>query len=485
MSAVEELQRARTALRRAAEGSGLVILEAPDRASFARLLQQTAIDLDGSSLIVGAGELDPTGLARRLLDGSDRSAGADPASEFEQHARAHLCGDAPLLVAVDGAEALPPETVRWLASFSGGSTRLLRVILGTTDYRRLTGTLSGSGTCVDLIRLRSDGASTRAPEIEDPAAPTRASEIEDPAELPSPPPEPAEAERSADPVGAQEVVEPRLRAIEELLSEGADPEPPTRADPAPDAPTVPLAPHVRTPEALPPEAESRRVASISEERDSRRAASVPRVRQSVAAASAPAPRPTLGRFADAALVALLWVGLAFGVGGVMLGVGLYQALLNFEVAERSGPSEPDAGGAIASPVVIESAPPILARAESPTSEPAGPPSQPRSGLRPAEREGAPSADVAALVEGAIEDLLREDSHGVHQDAIERLVGLGPELAGPELFRQINARRKGVRRSAALRTIWIRARGALCEEVARDPEANGPPELVCPPSRPRV
>jgi hypothetical protein len=123
-----------------------------------------------------------------------------------------------------------------------------------------------------------------------------------------------------------------------------------------------------------------------------------------------------------------------------------------------------------------------AAATVPVDEPGPSVSQARSARRPAlapAHEAVPTREVVARVGEIIDDLLGEDDYGIHRTAIERLVELGPELAGPELLRQINSRRHGTRMSADLREVWIRARGALCEEAAREPRIDSPPELGCP------
>jgi hypothetical protein len=88
--------------------------------------------------------------------------------------------------------------------------------------------------------------------------------------------------------------------------------------------------------------------------------------------------------------------------------------------------------------------------------------------------------VAAEVKRAVDELLAEDVGGRHEDALYRLVELGPGVAGPELVRELNARRRGTRTPAQLRSVWKRARTALCDSALRDPGAGPPPiALACP------
>jgi hypothetical protein len=173
---------------------------------------------------------------------------------------------------------------------------------------------------------------------------------------------------------------------------------------------------------------------------------------------------------------------------LVLGSGLFR-LLGPSAGDRASPP-PVAGRADVAagpvdvtpsslpPAPVEPMPPAQVLpaegdAEAPLSEES--PVPPRGpGVEP------PPSEVESRVERALDDLLGEDHAGVHEDALARLVELGPRLAGPELARQINARRRGVRTHPKLRTLWRRVRKALCDSAARDPSAGPPPaELSCP------
>lgn len=90
-------------------------------------------------------------------------------------------------------------------------------------------------------------------------------------------------------------------------------------------------------------------------------------------------------------------------------------------------------------------------------------------LPPPRTRADPSpSEVESRVKRARDDLLGEEDARIQEDALASLVELGPRLAGPELVRQLNARRRGVRANSELRALWRRVRRVLCDAAAWDP-----------------
>jgi hypothetical protein len=96
--------------------------------------------------------------------------------------------------------------------------------------------------------------------------------------------------------------------------------------------------------------------------------------------------------------------------------------------------------------------------------------------RQAVSSGIPSSEPAEEVESILALLLEGDDPDARDEGVYRLSELDPREVGPELVRQLNARRMGTRRDPRLRDAWQRAREVLCDGAARDPEA-GPPPIV--------
>jgi hypothetical protein len=504
------MERARAALRRAVGVGGLVLLEGTDRAATTTLLQQTARDLapTGNSLILRAGPLGPDALARTVLDAFGQAAGDAPVEELLRLAGRWLARGEPLLLMVEGAKVLPAETVCWLASLTNGSKRLVRVVLAGTDRLLLLEALAGSGTCVDLVRLETDalvptavdlphltparspapavsaptvawaqtGALSAAAEPNDadvlatPASAANGTRAEVPPAARRPAARVAEPERVEPMVAAARAEERRLYTIEEVLGKDAWKilEQPASDDlPNADSPKAsgtgnrPDLPGSTTLETPPPHP----------------------------SAAGPGRGPNRPPSPPARVPRSSWRAVWLAVFAVLvLGSGLFR-LLGPSAGDRASPP-PVAGRADVAagpvdvtpsslpPAPVEPMPPAQVLpaegdAEAPLSEES--PVPPRGpGVEP------PPSEVESRVERALDDLLGEDHAGVHEDALARLVELGPRLAGPELARQINARRRGVRTHPKLRTLWRRVRKALCDSAARDPSAGPPPaELSCP------
>jgi hypothetical protein len=211
-----EWERALHALKRSVEGGrGIVVFDGPDGTGKSTGLRELMQRLPAAfRVVLLAGEaLSCAELSGRVLDVLEVSRGENPQQLVALHAE-HLCAQGrSLVLLVDDAEALPVETVHWLALLARSRETGVRVVLAVREYAVFLEALAGLGICVDLARL-------------DPLAITRPTNgggrVEPQRSEPAPAPPAPRSVTDAEPVlapgrGPLEPVEPPL--VEELARE--------------------------------------------------------------------------------------------------------------------------------------------------------------------------------------------------------------------------------------------------------------------------
>jgi len=160
------VERAVYALERGIEqGQGLVVLDGPEGAGKSCGLRELVRRLRGGGFqvvrVVGDA-LAPEALGLRVLAALGSPESRDPQRDVVLRAEDLRAHGRPLVLLVDDGEALPVETVRWLALLAEPPSTLARVVLAAREYAVFLDALTGLGTCVDLVRLDPEAAPVAA-----------------------------------------------------------------------------------------------------------------------------------------------------------------------------------------------------------------------------------------------------------------------------------------------------------------------------------
>lgn len=496
-----ELQRALRALTRCVEcGSGVALLDGTDGAGKSSGLRELIRRLPPVFRVVRlAGDaLSRAELSGRILEVLGAQQGRDTEHLVALHAARLRTLGRSLVLLVDDADALPEETVRWLASLVQPHEGGVRVVLATRAYAALLDALVGVGICVDLVRLDAAAVATPAlgsVDAEPPpslAVPHATPELE-----PAPAARAAPPEHTASAVGAAHAQEPL--AASDLAApppSGARAAPPSSVRDHDGSLTVEELMGTERPPLFEPDEPDESDAAARGTANSRRLPEEPQsprpVRESKSdarsvgfspaaappqSASAPTPpdapptQPTIeprAQEGDADRRALphpahWWVAVcAAGAAAVWLAL---PALWGRPAAPVSSPQ-------VAEPLSSRVIPVAAARSRAATADRAADPTS----------RGAGAVETVAVsdLRHAFELLGARPVGDSHVAAVHFLREHGPDSEGYALLDELEARRPDDPAEAAnLLAARSRVRAALCAAWADDARGEAPGRLGCP------
>jgi hypothetical protein len=435
------------------DGRGIVVLDGPEGAGKSTGLRALVrrLPTDFQVVLVAGGALSPGALGLRVLGALGAPQSGDPQREVVLHAERLRAQGRWLVLLVDDSEALPDETVRWLALLAEAPETLARVVLAAREYAVFLDALAGLGTCVDLVRL-DPHAVPRATRggglVELPEEPAREPALPI---LPAPEPlgQPAVTAPPSESSRAPPTAEPQsngLLTIEELLG---DTDYPVFSPPQPE-----LAPRpIRSPPASPlPEPAP---AAFSMGRAPPRRAPE-------------APVPTMGARRRSTPKVLGWLVAGFAAAAAIA----WLALPAFR--ERPMPS-------VSAPAPARPAPKREARVPVTTSRVT--PSEREAGAAgtPAPQDAQAAGKVVVSDLGQALALLVEDREGdSHELALRFLRKHGPHSEGYAFLDELDARRPHDPEEAVkILVARSRVRAALCSAWADDSRGEAPGRLGCP------